>query len=105
MPELTRKELDLWVKLEKRRKSLARQAKAIREQQEPTEAKALAYVRKHGGKAGVAFCCGFRLVKTLLANGVKWKNEFVRVAGLAKAEKLTAAAGTYEEVTIEPPRS
>ena len=104
MARPTKKELDRWVELEEQRLALARQTKDIVALQEEIEAKALDHVREHGGPERVSMCCGFRLEITLARKSVQWKPEFIKVAGMEKAEELIAAAGTREALKIEPPQ-
>ena len=96
-------ELAEYFELEERRLSLQRQAKDLAALQEKLEENFRAYVESDGGTERALMRCGYRLAINTKPGSVRWKNEFVRVAGSGAAEELIAAAPTMDVLVIEPP--
>jgi hypothetical protein len=100
-PKMTRVEIDKYFELDKERLSLQRQAKDLEALQEKIEDKMVAVVRANGGKERTVLTCGYVLAIKDANGAVKWKDEFVRVAGSDEAEKLIAAAPKRDKFSVE----
>ena len=95
-------EIERYFKLDAERLSLARQVKDLAALQEKIEEKMIALVKAKGGKLRSVVRCGYLLSLSDKDGSVKWKDEFVRVAGSEAAEKLIRAAPKKETFSIEP---
>lgn len=90
---------------------LRRQANDLAKLQGAFEDQALAYVKENGGPERVSIVCGYRLVIQAVAKRVEWQKALmIELAGAigdqqaaARAEAIRKAAGTKDEITIEPP--
>lgn len=99
---ITRKEIAAYEQLEERRASLLRQASDLQKQAEVYTDRFEEEVRKRGGKTRTIEACGYIMAIKMVKNAVQWKPEFIRVASIAEAEEIIAAAGTKEKFVMEP---
>lgn len=96
---LKKSELTRYLKLDERRLKLNRQAKALEREMELIEPKIYEAVRTQGTK-GVLSKWGYNLMIKLLRSAVKWKDEFIRLAGAEKAQTLSDAAPLDRESLV-----
>jgi hypothetical protein len=101
-PRLTAAELKRYFALDAQRLSLQRQAKALVALQEKIEERMIAVVEADGGRERTVLTCGYVLALQDAPGTVKWKDEFVRVAGSDEAERLVEAAPKKEKLTVQP---
>ncbi len=92
--------LDEYLAREEKRREFQRQADAIERETKQTAALIVAWVEAEGGKA--RSCKKGKHTASLedRPGTVKWKDELIRVAGAAAAEKLQAAAPTRTALVI-----
>lgn len=101
MARITAEQAAKWIELNTRRLELEREARALDKErellsvefQQALDAKGQDVMKVGGGEF---------VIKLVEGNGsVKWKDEFIRVAGSAKATELTAAAPKSKKVVVE----
>jgi hypothetical protein len=102
-PKPTREELAEYFRLNEQRLAASRQASDFKKLQDAIEQKVLDYVRQEGGKERCCIVSDYRLSIDKKANRVEWKTAYMEELGQAAAEALIKAAGTHDDVTIEPP--
>ena len=100
-PNITRADITEYLRLDKERLDLQRQARDKGRLQEAIEAKLTAYVEAKGGDARSVERSGFVLAIKTKAGSVKWADEFVRVAGEVEAQRLRADAPRVEFLSVE----
>lgn len=101
MARITAEQAAKWIDLNTRRLELEREARVLDKErellslefQQALDAKGQESMKVGGGEF---------VVKLVEGNGsVKWKDEFIRLAGAAKATELTAAAPKPKKVVVE----
>lgn len=101
---LSRRDLAAWLRYERKRLKLQRQAKDVEALQAPIEKAFAEHVRANGGpEKCVVDPTGWRLYFAAKRESVKWKEHFVLAKGSDAAEKIIAAQPTHDELKIEPP--
>jgi hypothetical protein len=101
-PRVNREDIEAWLALDERRKSLNRQSEQLEKEQKAIGARLVAYVRAKEPDKLRKVTNGFLVAIKMVKGGVSWKPEFVRVAGAAAAEQLIAAAPQRESLVVEP---
>lgn len=99
---VTRADITEYLKLDKERLDLQRQARDKACLQEAIETKLWAYVEAKGGDGRSCERSGFVLAIKTKVGTVKWAEEFVRVAGELEAQRLRAEAPRVEFLAVEP---
>lgn len=107
----TRDELAEYFAAEQQLERLAKQADPLKRLQKAVAAKALAYVLENGGPERCSIVCGYRLAIDKVPNAVQWKTELLELLADAigkdkaakQCDKIAAAAGTKDKITIEAP--
>lgn len=97
---LTRKDLLRYLELDAKRLALNREAKALEREQDLIEPKIKDAIRTDG-KKGALFKWGYNLLLTMVRGQVKWKDEFIRVAGAEEASKVAENPPDRESLVIE----
>lgn len=103
--ELSKAELEQYVKLDKERVELNRQVDAIERQQKPLKEKLRSHVEAHGGSDRTTTRFGFVLRLLARAGTVKWKDHFIQAQGIDAATKLLEAAPPTLILQVEPAAS
>lgn len=101
VPNITKKDLEEWERLENQRKEASREARDLQKQQDIIEAKIKAFVEAKGGKSRSVERSGFRLALEKVKQQVAWKTEYIALAGQEQAEQLVADAPLKEVLAIE----
>lgn len=100
-PRVTKALIEKYLKLEEERKSLSRQSKDLKVEQDVIHEAMEQFVRDNGGKGKTVSHAGFVLAIITKNGSVSWKDEFVKKCGSEIAEELIAAAPKKEELTVE----
>ncbi len=100
-PYVTRQDIEAYLDLDERRKAFNRQADDLKKQQDAIAEKLMTFVSVRGGSDKSVERSGFVLAIHTARCAVKWKEEFVKVQGLAVAEALTAAQPSREYLSVE----
>jgi hypothetical protein len=96
-------EIEKFLLIEAERKSLNRQAAELEKQASKIEAALHAHVLANGGPTRALACERYSLVVIDKPMAVKWKEEFIRIAGQKEAERLIDAAGKRTALEISEP--
>jgi hypothetical protein len=99
--DLTREELEHYASLHERRLELNRQAAALEREADLIEPKIWAFIKKQGNRSKAVSKWGFNLAVKLKQAAVKWKDEFLKLAGAEKVAELAAAAPMKESLSVE----
>lgn len=99
---LSRIELDEFWRLNTRRLELSRQADAVERELKGLKEKIETHVRAKGGEELAVVSCGYLLALKRSAGAVKWKDEYVALAGSDAAAQLQAAAPPRETLQVTP---
>jgi hypothetical protein len=97
---VTREDLDSFWALDERRRELQRQDDALEREAKPLKERFLAHVRAKGGDARAVVTCGFCLAIKLADGSVRWKDEFVKLAGADAAAELQGAVPQRESLSV-----
>lgn len=101
-PYVTKAMIQEYLELEEERKRLDRDARALAKKASAIAAKLLTFVKVHGGKERSVVRSGYRLAIDLAPGYPSWKQEFVRVAGLDEANRISAEQPKREVLSINP---
>lgn len=99
---VTREEIEQYLALETERKALARQVDNRERAAAPLKKKLRAWVEAHGGADRTCVHFGYVLALLARAGVPRWKDEFLRVAGLEETEQVAAAAPPTYTLNVEP---
>jgi hypothetical protein len=99
---ITRADITEYLRLDKERLDLQRQARDKARLQDVLETKLWSWVEAKGGDARSCERSGFVLAIKTKAGSVKWAEEFVRIAGEVEAQRLRAEAPPAEFLSVEP---
>ncbi|MCE9605091.1 MAG: hypothetical protein K8U03_09350 [Planctomycetia bacterium] len=91
-----------YLELEDNRKTLNRLAGSVERQGDPIYEDLLEHTRANGGVEKEVVHAGYRLTIHTVEGTVKWKDEFIKLAGAAMAEDLQSKAEKREKLEIEP---
>lgn len=100
VPHLVAADFERYHALDEERKELQRKVRDLEKLQEEYEEKFFAYVRAKGGKERTVIRSGYRLSINDKVCSVSWKNEFVKVAGIAVANEITKSQPTKEVISV-----
>ena len=98
---VTRVDIEKYLRLDRERLELQRQAKDKGRLQEAIENKLWDWTKANGGDAQSCERSGYVLAIKSKAGTVKWADEFVRVAGETEAQRLRDAAPRAEFLSVE----
>lgn len=101
MAQLAKSDIEQFLDLDEQRKALNRQADSLKRQVDLLGEKITQHIVDEGGKAHRLVYRGFLLAIDLAKGTVRWKDEFIRLAGSEEADKLAAAAPPREVLVVQ----
>ncbi len=99
--EPTKAEFQRWVRLNKSRLKANRHADAAERAMKPLSAKIKAFVEATGGKLRAVVCHDHRAAITSRQSQPSWLEEFRKVAGQEKIDRLKEKAPLRDSLTVE----
>lgn len=90
MPRVTIARVEEYLALQEKRRDLNRQADALEREEKVIAAELVALVESDGGKARVVTKGSHKISLVEKPGSVRWKDEFIRVAGADEATALQA---------------
>lgn len=100
-PNLTRAEIEEFLKAEEDRRAANRLADDIERKAAPLKARIKKFIELKGGKAKRVERSGYLLSLKQQNGQIAWKNEFLRVAGEEEAARVAANPPQVEKLSIE----
>jgi hypothetical protein len=95
-----KEDIEEYRRLESLRLEKQREAASLGKLQDAIEDRLMETVRAKGGKTKTLRTCGYTLAILLKRAAVKWKEEFVKMAGPAVAEELVQSAPQREVFSV-----
>lgn len=100
-PRVTRQYIEDFLRKDEERKSLNRRAADLERELGPIKKILTQLVEEEGGTTKTKERSGYVLAIKTRDGQVKWKDEFIRVAGLEETERIAANPPEIEYLSIE----